>query len=210
MKATAQEYDLHQRILARDDPVAFAQLFESLYPSLVQEIQQRAGWNTDSTLTEEAALQALSEYHEAPARYDPDRASLHHYLAMVAYRDFQNARKKELRVQAHQVSLFDPALRNIPGNLALTEPAAIVTSQDQIAELLHLVEKLFHNPIERRVATLIINGVHTPEAYIQILDNKNSSHEEQIERITTLKYRILKRLRRNVGKQLHNLEGSTS
>jgi hypothetical protein len=210
MKATAQEYDLHQRIMARDDPVAFAQLFESLYSSLVQEIQQRAGWNTDPTLTEEAALQALSEYHEAPARYDPDRASLHHYLAMVAYRDFQNARKKELRVQAHQVSLFDPALRNIPGNVAFTEPAAIVASQDQIAELLHLVEKLFHNPIERRVATLIVNGVHTPEAYIQILDNKNASREEQIECITTLKYRILKRLRRNVGKQLHNLEGCTS
>src|SRR5690349_14108301 len=96
------------------------------------------------TLSEEAALQALSEYHETPARYDPDHASLRHYLAMAAYRDFQNARKKELRVQAHQVSLFDPALRNIPGNLALTEPDAIISSQDQIAELLHLVEELFH------------------------------------------------------------------
>jgi hypothetical protein len=73
MKATAQEYDFHCRILAPDDPVAFVQLTEWLYPALVQHVQQRAGWNADTTLIEEAAIQALIEYHDAPTRYDPDR-----------------------------------------------------------------------------------------------------------------------------------------
>src|SRR3954470_6652490 len=96
MKATAQEYDFHRRILSPDDPLAFVQLSEWLYPSLVQDVQQRAGWDADPALTGEAAIQALIDYRNAPKRYDPDRASLHHYLAMAAYRDFQNARTKEL------------------------------------------------------------------------------------------------------------------
>src|SRR6266516_3174937 len=34
MKATAEEYDFHQRILARDDPIAFAAFAELFYDSL--------------------------------------------------------------------------------------------------------------------------------------------------------------------------------
>jgi hypothetical protein len=60
------------------------------------------------------------------------------------------------------------------------------------------------------VATLIVNGVHALEPYIQILDSQNVSREEQIERVTTMKYRIIKRLRRKVGKQLQRMEGSKS
>ena len=48
MKATAQEYDFHQRILARDDPVAFAALAEELYAPLVQDVSRRAGGNSEA------------------------------------------------------------------------------------------------------------------------------------------------------------------
>ncbi len=41
MKATVEEYDFHQRILARDDPVAFAALAEWLYNPLVQDVRRR-------------------------------------------------------------------------------------------------------------------------------------------------------------------------
>ena len=103
MKATLQEYDFHQRVLARDDPIAFAALAEWLYKPLVQDVYKRAGVNADPMFVEEAVGQALLDYHDTPERYDPKRASLRSYLVMAAYRDFQNARAKEQRVTAQQI-----------------------------------------------------------------------------------------------------------
>src|SRR5947209_7641315 len=108
MKATAEEYDFHQRILARDDPIAFAACAEFFYDSLVQDVRRRAGSHADPMLVEEAVGEALLDYHDSPTRYDPGRSSLRSYLVMAAHRDFQNASAKEHRVSGHQVSLFDP------------------------------------------------------------------------------------------------------
>lgn len=207
MKATAQEYEFHRRILARNDRVAFVQLTEWLYFSLVQDVQQHAGWNADPTLVEEAAGQALLDYRDAPARYDPDRASLRSYLAMAAYRDFQNAQTKEQRLQAHQVSLFDPALQETPGDAVLMEPAEIIDDLVQAEEVLQFITKVFPDSTERRIATLILNGVRAPEPYVQILGIGDLSHEEQITTITMVRYRIIRRLRRRVGRQLQRMEG---
>jgi len=151
MKATSQEYDFHQRILARGDPIAFAQLAEWLYTPLVQDVHQRAGANADPVLVEEAVGEALLDYRDAPAKYDPGRASLRGYLGMAAYRDFQNAFAKEHRVMAHQVSLFDPTLqeRGIVGSQELVE------SQLQVEEMWKLIDGVFPDPLERRRADSI-------------------------------------------------------
>ena len=142
MKATLQEYDFHQRILARDDPIAFAALAEFLYSPLVQDVCRRAGTRADLILVEEAVGQALLDYHDAPERYDTGRVSLHSYLVMAAYRDFQNAQAKEYRVKEHQISLFDPTLqeREVAGNRDMEE---IVDSQLQVEELWQLIDETF-------------------------------------------------------------------
>lgn len=160
MKATPQEYDFHQRILARGDRVAFAQLAESLYTPLVQDVQQRAGTNADSMLVEEAVGEALLDYRDAPARYDPGRACLRSYLCMAVYRDFQNAQAKEHRVLAHQISLFDPTLQeqDIVGSQEAAE------SQLQVEEMWRLIDEAFPDPTERRIVALIINKIHGPAA----------------------------------------------
>src|SRR5260370_35226607 len=119
MQATLQEYQFHQRLSARGDPIAFAELAEWLYDALVQDVRKRAGYQADPILVEEAVGQALLDYHDKPERYDPGRMNLHGYLVMSAYRDFQNAWAREHRVQAHQVSLFDPSLQgdDVAGSL---------------------------------------------------------------------------------------------
>lgn len=207
MKATAQEYEFHQRILARHDPVAFVQLTEWLYFSLVQDVQQHAGWNADPILVEEAAGQALLDYRDAPARYDPNRASLRNYLTMAAYRDFQSAQSKEQRVQAHQISLFDPALQETTDDTALLEPAEVIIGQIQAEEVLQFISEVFPDSAERRIAILLLNGVRASEPYAQILGIGDALHEEQIAFITKVRYRLLKRLRRRVGRQLQRMEG---
>src|SRR5579863_3368741 len=109
MRATPQEYHYHQRLCARGDPTAFAELAEESYASLVQDVRRRAGSYADPMLVEEAVGQALLDYQDKPARYDPNRMNLHNYLIMAAYRDFQNAEAREQRVAKRQIFLSDPA-----------------------------------------------------------------------------------------------------
>ncbi|MDQ3929706.1 MAG: hypothetical protein M3328_11250 [Chloroflexota bacterium] len=108
MKCTPEEYAFHQRVLARD-PVAFSELAEWLYASLVRDTGRRArshaGATVDMTLVEEAVGEALLNYNDAPERYDPEQAGLHAYLVMSAYRDFQNAANKERRHTQRQATL---------------------------------------------------------------------------------------------------------
>lgn len=201
MKATAQEFDFHQRILARDDPIAFAALAEWLYSPLVEDVYRRSGANADVALVEEAVGEALLDYHDAPERYDPSRASLRSYLVMAAYRDFQNAQAREHRVTRHQVSLFDPALReqDVVGSQGTAEE---VESQLHVEELWQLINEIFPDPTERRIVTLIINKVRSPEPYASVLGLGDLPNEERLRQIRLIKYRITRRLRRRMTQQL--------
>ncbi len=201
MKATAQEFDFHQRILARDDPIAFAALAEWLYSPLVEDVYRRSGTNADAALVEEAVGEALLDYHDAPERYDPSRASLRSYLVMAAYRDFQNAQAREHRVKRHQVSLFDPALaeQDVVGSQGTAEE---VESQLHVEELWQLINEIFPDPTERRIVTLIINKVRSPEPYVSVLGLSDLPNEERLRQIRLVKYRITRRLRRRMTQQL--------
>lgn len=208
MKATAQEYDFHQRILARDDPVAFAALAEELYHPLVQDVHRRAGSNSDSALIEESVGQALLDYHDRPGRYDPLRASLQSYLAMAAYRDFLNAQARERRITAHQVSLFEPAFQ-AQNPTESQEIAEIIESQLQVEELWRIINQAFPDPIERRIVTLIINNIRSPEPYARVLGLTGLPEDERLRQVQLAKYRITRRLRRRVALQLHRTGGTT-
>lgn len=206
MKATIQEYDFHQRILARDDPIAFAALAEWLYNPLVQDVRKRAGINADPVLVEEAVGEALLNYHDAPEKYDPSRVSLRSYLSMAAYRDFQNAWVKENRQTKYQISLFDPALQKceIAGS---QETAEVIEHELRVEELWKLIAEIFPDSTERRIVTLILNKVRSPEPYAQALGLSDVSHDDQLRQIRLVKYRITRRLRRRMAQQLYQTGG---
>lgn len=201
MKATAEEYNYHQRLCARDDPIAFAEFAEWLYHPLVQEVQKRAGPRADAILVEEAVGEALLDYRETPERYNPDRATLTSYLSMAAYRDFQNAQAKEQRVIERQISLFDPHLD--AGKISVEDQAAI-ESQIDAEYLWQLIDEVFPNPIERRVVTLILNNVHSSKPYAQLLQLTHLSDDEQLRQVQRAKYRITRRLRRRMAQLLQS------
>ncbi len=206
MKATVQEYDFHQRILARDDPIAFAALAEWLYNPLVQDVRKRAGINADAVLVEEAVGEALLNYHDAPEKYDPSRISLRSYLIMAAYRDFQNAWIKENRQTKYQISLFDPAFQKseIAGS---QETAEVIEHELRVEELWKLIDEIFPDSTERRIVTLILNKVRSLEPYAQALGLSDVSHDDQLRQIRLVKYRITRRLRRRMAQQLYQTGG---
>ncbi len=197
MKATFQEYAFHQRILARDDPVAFASFAEWLYVPLVQDVSKRAGSRADAMLVEEAVGGALLDYHDHPDRYDPGRAGLRSYLCMAAYRDFQNAQAKEQRLQCHQQSLSDAA----HPAWEIGEIQEMVDGQAQAEEIWNFIAHIFPDPTEHSIVTLIINDVHASEPYAQLLGLCDLPHDECVRQVQRIKYRITKRLRRNIAKQ---------
>lgn len=198
MQATLQEYQFHQRLCTRGDPIAFAELAEWLYDSLVQDVRKRAGYQADPVLVEEAVGQALLDYHDMPDRYDPGRMSLQSYLVMSAHRDFQNAWAREHRVQAHQVSLFDPAFQE---NDAV-ESAESLDEQLDVEELWAIIDETFPDPVERGIVELIVNHEHAPEPYIQLLRLDDLPRDEQIKQAKLAQYRLARRLRRNLTRWL--------
>ena len=206
MKATIQEFDFHQRILARDDPIAFAALAEWLYNPLVQNVRKRAGIDADPVLVEEAVGEALLNYHDAPEKYDPSRISLRSYLIMAAYRDFQNAWIKENRQTKYQISLFDPAFQKseIAGS---QETAEVIEHELRVEELWKFIDELFPDSTERRIVTLILNKVRSPEPYAHALGLSDVSHDDQLRQIRLVKYRITRRLRRRMAQQLYQTGG---
>ena len=203
MKATPQEYQFHQRLCARGDPTAFAELAERLYDSLVQDVRQHAGHHGDPMLIEEAVGQALLDYHDKPEHYDPDRGGLQGYLVMAAYRDFQNARAREQRLIGHQVSIFDPAFRerDIVGSQER------VDEQMDVEELWAIIDATFPDPTERRIVELIVNHVHAPEPYVQLLHLDDLPADQQLRQVKLVKYRVARRLRRNLTRWLSRTGG---
>jgi hypothetical protein len=206
MRATVQEYDFHQRILARDDPIAFAALADWLYNPLVQDVRKRAGLNADPMLVEEAVGEALLNYHNAPEKYDSSLMSLRSYLIMCAYGDFQNARDKEGRLAKHQISIFDPAFQE--GEIAGSqETGEALENELRVDELWKLIDEIFPDATERRIVTLILNKVRSPDPYAEVLGLGDLPNDEQLRQVRLVKYRITRRLRRRMAQQLDRTGG---
>jgi hypothetical protein len=199
VRCTPEEYAFHQRVLARD-PVAFSQLAEWLYATLVQDTGRRArsrsGKAVDMTLVEEAVGEALLDYNDAPERYDPEQATLHAYLVMAAYRDFQNAASKERRHTQRQATVVvgEESLEiDVPD--ARSELDSLL-NRISAEEWWSLVESTFTDPADRQVVIMLANGVRATESYARVLGITELPTEEQAREVKKAKDRLLKRLRR--------------
>lgn len=206
MKATVEEYAFHRRICARDDPIAFAELAEWLYQPLAHDVRRRAGEHADTTFIEEAVGQALFDYHDHPLRYDPERMSLQGYLTMVAYRDFQNAQARERRIKERQISLFDPALRERD----ILGESDVADSSLAVDEIWSVIDDLFPDETERQIVELIVNHERSIEPYAALLQIAHLPDDERHRQVQLTKYRITRRLRRNMSRKLFPSEGDVS
>lgn len=203
MKATLQEYDFHLRLCARGDPTAFVELAEWLYYPLILDVQRRAGGNADPVLIEEAVGQALLDYHDRPHSYQPARATLQGYLTMVAYRDFQNAQAKEQRLKRGQISLFDPAFQE---HGIIGQPD-VLADDWEAEDLWAMIDATFPDPVDRQVVELVMNRVRSPEPYATLLQISHLPEDERVRQVQLVKYRVTRRLRRTMARQLPFIRG---
>lgn len=194
MKATPEELQFHQRILARNDPIAWDQLATWLYPILVQDLRKRVHQGTDPVLTEEAIGEAFLNYCRNPERYNPQLNSLRSFILKEAEYDLKNALARERRQTQYQVSLVSPYDTN-------EEQDIIDESQDldahvQGEELREHILSTFTDPVDRNIAKLILDRVRSPELYINLLQLDGLSRSEQAKQVKRHKDRIKWHLRR--------------
>ena len=208
MKATPEEYALHQRLLADDDPIASAELSEWLYPLLVRETYARAcgaggSAGVDRDLVEEAVGNVLLGYIDAPERYNPENASLQRYLVMAAYRDFQNLSAKEARHTRPQRYLSLLTLER--------EEEDVVDEQQDVEQIIgrihaeslwQMLVEHFPDPIERQIVELIVERVRATQPYAQLLEITDLPTDQQAKEVNRAKDRMKKRLRR-IGENLN-------
>lgn len=194
MKATAEELQFHQRILARNDPIVWDQLATRLYPILVQELTNRMYQGTDSMLIEEAVGEAFLNYCQNPSRYNPSLSTLKSFLLMEAEHDLKNALARERRQTQYQVPLGSSYNDGV-------EQDIIDESQDldahvQVNELRERILRVFTDPLDKGIAELLLDRVRSAEPYIRLLGLDGLPDSEQKKQVKRHKDRIKWHLRR--------------
>jgi RNA polymerase sigma-70 factor (ECF subfamily) len=199
-----EEYarQLHARLIQLD-PLAPAEFAEAFLGELYRRLKARAASNSDETLLRDATTDALLDYIQHPAKYNPKKSALLTYLTMAAYRDLLNMFAKEKRRRRRELPL--DVVEEIPddGNNKMEEYGNRVLDSLTTAErskILSQVEAIFPGKQERELLDLIIHGERKTDKYSEILGIQNLSPDEQRKIVKRHKDRITKRLQRLGGK----------
>lgn len=194
MKATPEELQFHERILARNDPLVWDQLATWLYPILVQDLRKRVHQGTDPVFVEASVGEAFLDYCRNPELYNPQLNSLRSFLLMAAERDLKNALALERRQTQYQVSLVSSYGTNEEQDII--DESQNLEAHIQGEELREYVLTTFTDPVDRSIAELILDGIRSSEPYINLLGLDGLSRSEQVKQVKNHKERIKRHLRR--------------
>jgi RNA polymerase sigma factor (sigma-70 family) len=198
MKATPEELEFHQRLLARNDPLIWDQHATWLYTILVQDLRRRVHQGTDPALVETAVGEAFLNYCAKPERYNPQLISLRSFLLMEAEHDLRNALARERRRKQYQVSLA--SLYETDEEKDIIDESQDLDAQIQSEELREYILSAFADPVDRSIVELILDRVRSLEPYVNLLGLDGLPRSEQAKQVKRRKDRIKWHLRR-IGEQ---------
>lgn len=199
---------LHLRFLA-DDPVAVEQVFARYYELLQTHVRGYIGRkqlfleHADiDEVADHAVVDALESYLRRPESFDPTRRTLAGYLRMSAERDFLNRFNREIkRAKAPDrktdIALvrFEPEAWN---SIADEGTDLVAEAEDTTAagELLDFIRSCARTDEERIVLDLMLRSVRSTSMYAGALGIGHLTSKDQQSRVTTIKERLSKRLKR--------------
>ena len=190
---------LHARLLV-GDPLAKEETCERYLARITVWLQGKYR-TTDPDVVHDAVVDALLDYVERPAQYDPSRRSLIGYLRMAAERDLQNARPRHVR-RREQESGGDPVeLEASGGNREIAQGRDVgdeVADAEAAARLRAEAMALMEDDQERIVLGLLLDGVRETTAFANGLGWSHLAPADQRDRVNRLKDRVTKRLRRRL------------
>lgn len=183
---------LHDR-LRGGDGMAVAPLAEVLLPGLARRLRRRFP-GTDEHLLAEAAEDAFLNYVRRPARFEPGRGvALDQYLFQAACRDVVDRLRSDARRRVREVEYA----RRLPHEEGPTGAEAFEIRHDREVLLSRLADSgVVVGEAEQRALRLLLNGEHSPEAWVPVLRLAGQPSEEGRGGVKRLRDRLLKRLRR--------------
>lgn len=193
----AAQRELHARLLAGDTN-ATSELAHAFLPWLSERLARRFR-RADPHLLDSIAIDCVLRLCEQPARYDPARGSLDHYLLMDAEGDVRNALNSQARRAARMVSLETVELRTAAGNI---QQGADEPEDENLASL--VAEVAGSDPRERAVLELMLDGERRTRPYVEVLGLHGLPPDEQRREVKRWKDRLKKRLRRLRRELLHD------
>jgi RNA polymerase sigma-70 factor, ECF subfamily len=194
-----QALEVHRRLL-QGDPTASLDATELLLNPLITRL--RARWPTlDHDTNYDAATEVLVQYLQAPARYDPVKASVLGWLFMQAHGDLINGyRTKQKRFEQSWV-----VESGLPASQASGEPSRLddylppteMNPRLDSSRVLAAIREAFPDDRDRRLLWhVVVDGSQSTDEAAEILGLTHLAAAERTTEVRKNKDRIMKRLRR--------------
>lgn len=193
MNARAEGLILHNRLIS-GDPTASAEIADTYLPRLFRKLRGAFQRLRDETYIQDAAIDAVMDYIQHPAKYDPEKSSLITYLFMSARGDLLNALDKSKRISIRTVAL-DSDSRNIVDRTI--SPASGLIQDVEWKTMKQKAYKIIKDPNDRRLVDLIAEGERTTASYVEILGLNTLGSKEQRQIVKRHKDRLNKLLQRH-------------
>jgi RNA polymerase sigma-70 factor (ECF subfamily) len=200
--------NIHQRLLD-GDPIAPSELVVAYLEPLTRWLHTLFRHLQDEQLLVDAATDALLNYIEHPARFDPTKSALPRYLRMSAKRDLLNALQREQR-RTKRAALARKTLKREQqrivteghaesvelgarsGTIIQEDDEKTVVTQDVLEHMFEAITE----PRDRQLLQLLRDGVRKTAAYAEILGIQDRNTLEQRKLVKQHKDRLKKQLER--------------
>ncbi|HYP25165.1 MAG TPA: hypothetical protein VE262_00480 [Blastocatellia bacterium] len=191
---------LHQRLLPGSSLTVTSEIAELFLPKLIKSLASEFKDVGDPHLVDMASADALMYYFEHPAKFDPSRSGLFTYLRLLARSRLLNSlgQQKDSEARKKVVELDDP--ETVDGVAAQTEPDAesALISLDMQETVMRQVGKFITDPVDLKVAALMIASVRDTSEYAAIMGIMDTPVAEQRKLVKRAKDRIKKIFERKI------------
>ncbi len=194
-------HSIHERLLA-SDPTAPAELAQNVLGTLIKRLSQKYFYLNDSDLIFDAVTDALMSYIKNPNQFDASKRGLPGYLHMAAEGDLKNALSKAKRIQEKEILSEDVELMVTGGNTYREPALEEVLERREMADDLHsLLSTLFADPVDLRMANLILQGERSTQKFAELLGMQRLPVPECRRAVKREKDRVKKRMERYLKRQ---------
>lgn len=194
-----QALEVHRRLLL-DEPTAPLDATELLLGPLTGRLC--AQWSKlDRDACHDAATEVLVQYLQAPARYDPTRASLMSWLFLQAHRDlindYESKQKSFERAWLVESDLLPDRITGESAQLDEHLPPTEMTPRPAPSRIITAIRNALPDEMDRRLLWAIADeGSRSTDEAANILGLMHLPPAERAAEVRKNKDRIMKRLRR--------------
>lgn len=212
LKATPQEIELHNQLIAGED-TAFARLCDGYLKKTIQKLKEKnvVIHRTDETLIPDVVTDSFYNYLYNPEIFNPEKLSLEKFLIMNAKGDLINAwqgakkhRTRFSKIKANVEIDEEDGNNQIQDPSDGTSPMTIMINKESEQILNSELELIFNNKKDIEIAHLILSKERETKVFAQILNVSHLSFPQQQEEVKRNKDRIKKVLDRKLkGKNIN-------